>query len=454
MHPWVVKNLIYLPIQAIRGERVSRYMAEIRAFHTEPYHQKQELQWNKLLELLNYVYGSNGYYRELFDKHGVSVKRIRDPSDFRRIPFLTKRAIRARSNEMVSSYRGRVSGRKTSGSTGVPLVFVKDRDSTAYMDALMYELYGWHGIALGDRQSRVWGIPLDLKGRMLTRLKDMLLNRVRLVSFDISEKSCRRYFRRLRRFRPAFMYGLVNTIVAFADTIRGLGLDPAELDLKAVITTGEILFPRSRQLLQTAFRCPIVNEYGTTENGIIAFECARGSMHLQMHNTYIEILRPDDGSPSTPGEMGEVVLTELHSRAMPFIRYRVGDLMKLSSDACGCGLEMPVVEEVLGRESDLIVTPDGKSISSAILSYSMPGGVLRFRSFQRAIDKLDIYVQMMDSSSCDDLSLIERKLRNYLGEDMRVTVNAVDELAVDETGKFRHFVSELGGSNRDGSPGL
>ncbi len=443
MYPWIVKNLIYFPIQAIRGEKVARYMDEIRAFHAVSLVRKQEMQWSKLTALLDFVYSNNRYYRELFDKHGVDVRNIHNPEDFRKIPFLTKESIRAESNEMVSDHSGRVSVRKTSGSTGIPLVFVKDRDSTAYMDALMYEVYGWHGIAIGDRQSRVWGIPLDFKNRTFTKLKDFLLNRKRLVSFDITEESCKEHFLTLKRFKPAFMYGLVNTIVEFAKLSARVGLDPAELRLKVVVTTGEILFPRSRQLLQEAFQCPIVNEYGTTENGVVAFECRSGEMHLLMHNIYVEIINPENGSPVAPGEMGEIILTELHSYAMPFIRYRVGDIIRLSSRTCACGLELPLVDEVIGRESDLIVTPDGRRISSAILSYSMTDDVLKFRSYQRAIDRLDVFIQKTDNFKEDDLSLIEKKIRTYLGEEISITMNMVKDLEPERSGKFRHFVSEL-----------
>jgi phenylacetate-CoA ligase len=419
-------------------------MEEVHAFHAEPLSRKQEIQWSKLMGLLENVYARHPYYRELFDKHGIDIGSINDPEGFRGIPFLTKDEIRAKSQEMSSGYSGRASVRKTSGSTGIPLVFVKDRDSTAYMDALMYVLYGWHGISIGDRQGRVWGIPLDFRNRALTRLKDFLLNRKRLVSFDISEESCRDYYSILRRFKPAFMYGLVNTIIEFARLSVGIGLDPAELGMKAVITTGEILFPRSRSLLAKAFKCPIVNEYGTTENGVVAFDCPGGQMHLLMHNVYVEVLNPENGEPAVPGELGEVVLTELHSHATPFIRYRVGDVIRLSNRQCTCGLELPVVDEVVGRESDLIITPDARKVSSAILSYSMTDGVFRFRSYQRAVDRLDVYIEKTGDFRVEDLQFIENKIRTYVGEDMKITVTAVDSLDPERSGKFRHFISELG----------
>ena len=443
MIPWITRNLIYIPIYLMRGEHTLKYMEEIQKYHKKPAYVMRQIQWQKLIDILNYANDHNHYYKKLFAENSIDVKRIKDASDFMKIPILTKEAINLKANEMISTDSRRISKRKTSGSTGIPLVFVKDRDATAYMDAMMHEVYSWYGIELGDRQGRIWGMPLGFKARTFTQIKDLLLNRKRMVSFEINRSNSIDFYNILKKFKARFLYGLVNTTVEFTKELIDAGLDPATLRFNAVITTGEILFPFQRDFLKQAYQCPIVNEYGTTENGIVAFECKKGKLHLLTHNVYIEFINPETNQPAKPGELGEVIITELHSYAMPFIRYKVGDLARPSNETCDCGLELPVISEVVGRVSDLIITPDGRQVSSAILSYSMPKGVKRFRTFQKSPSGIEVLLQEKAPIGKDDLLSFEKKLRHYLGEEIKIDIKKVDTIPIDSSGKFRHFVTEI-----------
>lgn len=443
MTPWVCRSLVYRPVYRLRGEPVFALRRQVRNFHALSRDEMQQAQWTKLAALLQFLERRNPYYRELFRRKGLSAGDIRTPDDFTRLPILTKETLNSWSGEMVSEGRFRVSSRKTSGSTGIPLKFVKDRLASAHIDAVMHEVYGWHGIEIGDRQARVWGVPLDLAGNVFTRLKDALLNRKRLVAFDLSPERAEQYYRILRRFSPKFMYGLVNTMCEFGRLLMQAAYNPADLGIEVMVTTGEILFDYQRRFLSETFGCRVVNEYGCTECGIIAFECTHGNMHLLENSLYVEVINPQSGKPAGPGETGEVIVTELHSYAMPYVRYRVGDLMQLKPGRCQCGIESPLIENVQGRVSDLIATPSGRQVSSAILSYSMPRGVSQFRTYQREVGALEVMVVSATKMQVKELGGIKNKLAHKLGSDMQVTVKQVETIPVEPSGKFRHFVSDL-----------
>jgi phenylacetate-CoA ligase len=443
MLPWITRNLVYLPIQAIRGERVLEYMDEIRRFHELTYSRKRKIQWQKLISLLKYTYHNNGYYRNLFDERGIDVRDIISPEDFRRVPFLEKDAVRTKARDMRSDFPGRVSMRKTSGSTGIPLKFVKDREATAYMDALMYEVYGWHGIDIGDRQARLWGVPLDRKGGVVTRIKDILLNRARLNAFRLTEQSCADYFFRLKQFKPKFMYGLPSTIIAFIRHVTKTNLDPSILNLQAVISTGEILPDNDRLTIRSVFKCNVVNEYGSTENGIIAFESPDGVMRQMMHNLYIEIIDPESMTPVEPGKTGEIVITELNSYAMPFIRYRVGDMAVQGKPEPDESTQLPSVERIIGRRSELIETPEGNRVAAAILDYTLVAGIRRFKAFQNSVDSLDVMIETDDDFDESSLEKIESKWRDFLGDRIRIDFRIVDRIPPDKSGKLTVLESSL-----------
>ncbi len=443
MLPWITRNLVYLPIQAIRGERVLEYMDEIRRFHELPYSRKREIQWQRLISLLKYIYHNNSYYRSLFDEHRIDVRDICSPEDFRCIPFLEKDTVRTKATDMRSDFSGRVSTRSTSGSTGIPHEFVKDREATANMDALMYEVYGWYGIGIGDRQARLWGVPLDRKKRIITKIKDTLLNRIRLNSFRLTEQSCADYFFRLKRFKPRFMYGLRSPISELARRLTRLNLDPSILNLQAIISTGEVLSDRDRSAIESVFGCNVINEYGSTETGIIAFESPGGVMRQMMHNLYIEIVDPDSMMPVEPGQTGEIVLTELNSYAMPFIRYRVGDMAVQGKPEPDESTLLPSLEQITGRVSDLIITPEGNRVAATIFGYTLVEGIRRFKAFQKTVDSLDVMIETDDDFDESSLEKIESKWRDYLGDRIRIDFRIVDRIPPDKSGKLTVLESSL-----------
>jgi len=441
--------LIYFPIQAIRGERVKKFIGEIQEFHERQFLEKRDVQWQKLLSLLGFVNKNNKYYRQLFEKNGIDINKINHPDDIQKIPYLTKDDLKMYWREMVSRNTGRVSMRKTSGSTGIPLEFVKDRTASAYMDALMYEVYSWHGIGIGDRQGRLWGIPFGLKGRLYTKFKDVLLNRRRLSAFNISRESSRDYFDELRRFRPKFIYALPSTLSAFAARLMDLGVDASETGIQVIITTGEVLFPKDRQTISNVFKCKVVNEYGATESGIVAFECSAGKLRQMMHNLYIEVIDQVSGKPTKPGETGEIIITELHSYGMPFIRYRVGDLAVPGEECSDKSTDLPIFESIVGRNSELIVTPEGKQVAAAILDYSLTKGVRRFKAYQRSVNLLHVVLVTDRDFDKQSLTSIEKAWRQHLGDNMKIDFEIADNIPPDSSGKMTVLVSELDSGKAD-----
>jgi phenylacetate-CoA ligase len=445
MIPWFVRNCIYRPIYAMRGENVFSLIGEVAAFHKQPYEKMVELQWSKVNALLDYAYNNSQYYRKIIQAYKDNDKASDYRAQFSQIPFLTKSILRDNINSILSTQPLKTSPRKTSGSTGIPLWLTKDRTATAYMDALMYEVYGWHGIKVGDKQGRFWGMPLDPKTRLKWKTKDLLFNRKRINSFDLTEKVCRQYYRILETFRPKYLYGYPSAVCEFIRYVNSAGLDPAKLDIKVVITTGEILYENQRAIIENALKTKIANEYGNTENGIIAFECTRGRMHLMNHNLLIEIIDPQSGLPAPDGESGEIVLTELHSFALPFIRYRTGDAATLSRAKCECGLQSPTIENIQGRVSDFAVSPDGRKISGPIVNYTMTKGIERFRVIQKAVDYIVVLIESKTPIQQTQADEVIYKWKALLGQTIKVEIQLVDKLPLDKSGKLRSFISEIGG---------
>lgn len=441
MNSWIQYNFIYKPIRSLLGERVWRLLPALAATERMSSAALDARTRTMINGLLQRAYLNSGYFRQRLGEAGYSPGQACDPDVFQRIPPLTKADIRAYMNSAEAPHV-RASRRSTSGSTGEPLVFGKDRRAAKYMDATMHQVYGWYGIHIGDREGRFWGRALSPRARLKQLIKDHLLNRRRLSAFQMDDENCARFWKTLQRFRPHYFYCYPNAVYEFADYLRRTGQSGHGLGLKAIICTGEVLFPHHEALLREVFRCPVVNEYGSTENGIIAFRCPAGSMHVLAQSIYLEIV-DDDGNPLPTGATGRILITELHSTHVPFIRYSLGDKGALSPHPCSCGRSYPVLSVETGRIDSFIVTPSGKKVYDAVLAYAFKNAFKKFRGYQRHYDLVE--VEYIPADGCDTKVLdgLQRTLKEYLGDDMRVEFTRVEEIYLTRSGKARYFVSEL-----------
>jgi phenylacetate-CoA ligase len=314
---------------------------------------------------------------------------------------------------------------------------------TAWMDAVMWAAYEWHGIRPGQSHARFWGTPLSKRKRALQRVRDSLLHRRRLSAFELTAQNCAAFFATLRGTRPFYAYGYPNVIAGFAEQCRNLGLDGRAIGLRIIVCTGELLSPQARQLLESFFGCSVVNEYGCTESGVLAFECGAGSLHSIPVAAYHQI-STSDGAPVRVGEPGELVVTDLYGSVAPLLRYRLHDWGTAIGGSCACGRSLPRLELQRGRIDSFIQTPSGP-IYDAILAYNVAPGVTRFRVRQTAPDRLE--AEIVVTPSFDRTATArdcQRRWEAVLGQGLGVSVEPVERIDPDRSGKLQYFVP-LGG---------
>ena len=363
------------------------------------------------------------------------------PDWLRMQPLADRASLRASMQELQRTLRSSsFEARKTSGSTGAPFRFVKDREMTAWMDAVMWAAYAWHGIAPGAREARFWGVPVSPLGRGRQAARDWLLHRRRLGAFSVTGDRCERFHGKLRSFRPQLAYGYPNLLRVFADECARRNLDGTELGLRVVITTGEVLSPATREVLRDFFGCPVVNEYGCTESGILSIECEHGTPHGLPIAALSEVVNTD-GTPLGAGATGEVAVTDLHGRFAQLLRYRLHDRASWSPAGCRCGRALPSLAPASGRVNSFIETPQRGRVYAAILAYSIPPEVQRFRGYQRAPDRLHVdLVPGRGFHAHDTVAHCRRRLEEALGPGMSITFEVVESLPSEVSGKLRYFV--------------
>jgi len=448
MNPAISKYLLQYPLYFLTAQNLQAYKRQFKKTQWYSHEYLQELQLKKLKNMLSYVYEAIPFYKGIFDKYHVHPKDINTRDDVLKIPVLTKEDIRSNFDQLTCRTKGlRRFSRETSGSSGSPLRLIKDSRSLAVMDAIMYRNYEWFNIDIGQKQARYWGSALGGLDKIKVKIKDNLLNRIRFSPFDLSEKTYDDFIARLNHTKPDYVYGYAQTIFRFSEYVVKKGCDLSHLTLKAIIVTGEMIYADQMEIIEAAFKCPISNEYGCTEVGIIAMECPDKGMHLMIENLFIEFLK--DGRHALPGQEGEIIVTDLYGDLMPLIRYQVGDIGSPGDKLCECGRGLPLLRSLKGRNDEFIICPDGKQVDPIIFEYilkeipSKYGQVTQFRMTQESKSRLTIDLCYSGTRSELMLGEIEKKLKRTLGEVFVIHFRLTDSIGVEPSGKLRCFISKI-----------
>lgn len=405
----------------------------------------QQLQQQRLRALLQSAASDVPYYENLFLDLRLDPGKLCAPADLQLIPLLTKETIRQNLGRMKSRKARRVRKFSTGGSTGTPLIFFLGATRVSSDVAARMRAESWFGASPADPEFAIWGSPVELsKQDRLRDLRDRLLRTRLLSAFEMSSETMTRYLDEMERQGCQRVFGYPSSIALLCEHARREKRNLRRLGVKAVFVTAEYLHEHWRTMITETFGCPVANGYGGRDSGFVAHECPHGGMHITADRLIVEIV-DDQGRPQTAGHPGEIVVTNLDTPEMPFIRYRTGDVGVLSAQSCACGRTLPLLERIDGRKTDFVVAPDGRVMHGLSLIYvirEIPG-IEAFRITQKRLTYFEVEIvrnQQYDSNS-------ERHIREAFSQRLRapvaVHVRYTNSIAPMGSGKTRHLISEV-----------
>lgn len=431
------KYLIYYPTVFLRRQWVPFYLKNMRKTQWCASKEIEKMQIAKLFKLLDFAKSNIPYYQSMLKN--VNPKQINSLKDFQMVPILTKDLLKENFHYLYQNLKGAIK-KTTGGSTGNPVTVYKSPKALANAYAAYWRGYEWAGVGIGSRQGRFWGLPNEIKTRRLANITDFITNRYRCVAFSFDEEHLINYYNNLNRFKPAYFYGYVSMIEAFAKFLLKNNLK-LKFNLKCVITTSELLTNMHRKLFEEVFQCKVYNEYGCGEIGTIAHECEYGSLHISAENMIVEILK--EGKPAKFDELGDIVVTELNNTAMPLIRYNLKDIGAIQESRCKCGRRLPILKEIVGRAYDTIYNKEGKAFHGEYFMYifeelqNIDIQVFAFQVIQ--INHEDFIIKVVkDEQDRDKLeSYINNRVAMTYGSYIRIKYEYVSEIKRENSGKIR-----------------
>ena len=394
----------------------------------------------KKQEIVNYHLKNNSFYRDFF--------KNREYSSWEEVPVMQKQDLQRPLEERFSkdynsknSYVG-----KTSGSSGHPFIFAKDRFCHALSWAEFNDRYRWYGIDL-DRsvQARFYGIPLDRFGYYKERIKDRFGFRYRFPIFDLSDEKMEEFLQEFEKKSFDYINGYTSSIVLFAKFLKRKNLVLKEVcpKLRLCIVTSEMFFEEDKLLLEETFGVPIVNEYGASELGLLAFQNPDEEWVLNSETMFVEVL-DNNGKAVPAGEEGRIVITSLYNHAHPFIRYDIGDTGSLAENY---SLKKPVLKKLLGRTNDLAVLPSGKVVPGLTFYYvtksviENDGKIKEFIVQQTkpgAFKVIYVSEKELDAAKKENIS---KAMEVYLEKGLNLSFEHKNTLNRSKRGKLKQFES-------------
>jgi len=396
----------------------------------------------KKKEIVNFHLQNNSFYRDL---NGSEIF-----NNWNDLPVLNKKNLQKPLAERLSKNypESKVFVNKTSGSSGEPFIFAKDKYAHAVTWASYFWRFGWFNINFNSSyQARFYGIPKDFIGYRKERLKDFLSKRYRFSIFDLSDEILEGFLKDFRTKKFDYINGYTSSIVLFAKFLKKKNILLKDIcpTLKVCMVTSEMLFEEDKILLEGQFGIPIVNEYGASELDLIAFQNPNCEWQVNAETLFVEIL-DDNNQPVPNGKEGRIVITSLFNKAHPFIRYDIGDIGILDEKST---FKKPILKQLIGRTNDIAVLPSGKKSPGLTFYYVTKsiieddGNVKEFIIKQTKIDTFEVeYVSEIELSE-PQIKKIEVAITLYLEPGLKFDFFRKTSLERTNRGKLKQFKSML-----------
>jgi len=326
----------------------------------------------------------------------------------------------------------------TSGSSGDPLITYISGLADAHRKAAVLRFHNTWGIKESDKSVLIWRDSETPQKSTVAWLKDYMKRRLIVNVFSLNENSIKNYYDKIEKYKPKYIRGYKSGILELADLMELNNLRFKNFRMKLAIVTAEVLTDGERAFIEKVLECKVVNEFGSADAGFFAYECPKGSMHINEESVFMYA-----------NEDNSAIVTEFYNDSMPYINYLNDDAVIISEEQCECGRTSRIISEIVGRESGYALRTDGTKITQFIFMlifhelyrYKIENSVKKFKVFQ---NKNSFKVQIVPlpdyGKNCE--AYIEKRMQEELGEEIKIDFELVDSIERDKSGKLRYFTRE------------
>ncbi|MGG4551430.1 phenylacetate--CoA ligase family protein [Paenibacillus humicus] len=385
-----------------------------------------------LLKIVDEAIKNTDFYKRHYENLEAGYR-------FEQLPFLKKEDIRADYKQLVrhGTAEEECIPYWTSGSTGIPVKYIRSKEefTKATLEMSKQRRKVDHRAFCGtichfDKIVE----PIQYVYHQHEK-KELILS-----LYNNSPERYELFISAIKEFKPSIIQGYASALYQFAKYVLETGRSMEGISL--VESRSEHLSSSQKKIINKAFNATVRSFYGLAEIFPVAYECECGNLHICEKNVYVEIADEDESG------IGEIVITSLHSKTMPLIRYRTGDIGQFRRMVCQCGSHEPVIELSHGRLDDVVSTPDG-TVNSVILRrlyrfFYDEVAIAQLQIIQRGIHDFTVNIIPGSPPSIEAENLIVSFLKGSLPQKINVEIKWVNTLEPHPvSGKVKLFFNEL-----------
>jgi len=427
------------------GGDFKRYVIEFKHREAFGYDDWQTYQEIRLRQLLVHAFQHVPYYHARFVDLNIYEHDLKDftIADLQKLPVLNKEILRGRQTDFLSDeLREKPATYMTSGTTGTPLAiqFTRQGDRLAQA-AYETRVRNWAGVNYKMSRGMIGGRMVVPKANARPPFwrYNIFERQLYMSAFHISPTNAPYYAQALNHYRPNYLVGYACSHFFLARMLDELGIEM--YTPKAILTSSEILTDHMREMLEKVYRCEVYDAYSSVEVCCQVSECEHHKMHISPDVGIIELL-DDDDQPVPPGVPGRIVATGLLNFAQPLIRYDTGDVAVFSEGDCMCDRQMPLIEELVGRIEDTVITKDGKEVVRFTGMFHDIINVREMQLIQKDYDCFLLKLVVTKDFNEQDKNEITHQFQKRLGL-INLDFEFVNFIERTEHGKYKAVISRV-----------
>jgi phenylacetate-CoA ligase len=427
--------------------RLVYYLADLMRYTHWDSGRLKEYQNRKLRETVKYAYDHVEFYHRKFRALGLKPEDITTVEHLSKLPVMNRDEMQASSCQLMSDEFSaeKLAVASTSGSTGRPFFTYLTKREDEFRKAKLLRPHLVCGQKIRDKWVVIAPPWHSGKTSSLQRALRVFVPNIVSVFDSVSQQMSA-----VKKLQPDVVDGYSSSLRILAEEVSKDGGDV----IRPRLTMGgaELIDEYSRRIIENAFRAPYYDQYGSEEFQMLAWQCpAKDEYHVDADTVIMQFV-DETGQKVSAGERGEIVCTSLFNRAMPILRYALGDIGVPSAEKdCSCGRRFPMMKLVEGRQEELLTLRDGRRLSPLAIGDCMCAfkyfhDIAQYRFVQKKIDSFRIMVKKRTGGISTEL--LESELTVHVKRvlnirDATVDVEFVGEMPPDKSGKIRKVVSEI-----------
>lgn len=454
VHSIFTRNFTYPLFDFFSGCEIIKRYKELNKTQWFSDHELQKYQEKKIRALITHVYHNVPFYRNLLKENHLKPSDFKTIADICKIPVIDKQIIKKSPNYPECMFSCNINKKKiifgqTSGTTGIPLIHGKDQNARSFGVAAYLRGVEWMGLSLGDYkvsinpQSTPVVSSLSNFDKIKKQVSNFAFNQSDINELDLLTNEIGYYINKIQKKRPKHLHGIVSLVIIVAHYIQNNSIEFPDLK---VSTTSEVLEPIYRKYLNQVFNGQVFDQYGSSECNSIAFECvAHEGLHIASEHVLLECTKKSDQVTLPCDTEGEAIITDLDNFFMPLIRYKNGDVIKLTSEKCSCGRKLPLIKQIKGRLADFLQFNDLKTVQQDYffnlfdeLGWYKKFDILTFQVIQISVRYIELNIVTKVIPSKNDINILINQIQeDFIG--INVNIKFVDSIPFEVSGKFRYI---------------